>query len=70
MTEFFSLVLIAQNPNPGTTGLADAFGRSGAMAQVVLGLLISFSIGSWAIFLWKLVHLRRADRQIRFRFAA
>lgn len=63
MPEFFSLFVVAQTHAPGTTGIADAFARSGAMAQAVLGLLLLCSAGSWAIFLWKLVHLRRADRQ-------
>jgi biopolymer transport protein TolQ len=65
MADLFSLTLVAQTTAPTTTGLAEAFGRSGAMAQLVLGLLLCFSIGSWAIFLWKIVHLRRADRQSR-----
>ena len=60
MGELVSLMLIAQTPTPATTGLAEAFGRSGPMAQAVLGLLLFFSIGSWTIFLWKIVHLRRA----------
>lgn len=38
MGVFDSLILVAQTPTPSTTGLAEAFGRSGAMAQVVLGL--------------------------------
>ena len=65
MAETSSLTLLAQTPTPATTGLAEAFGQSGPMAQVVLGLLLCFSIVSWAIFLWKLVHLGRADRQSR-----
>ena len=65
MGVFDSLIQVAQTPTPATTGLAEAFGRSGPMAQVVLGLLLVFSIGSWAVFLWKIVHLRRADRQSR-----
>ena len=65
MGVFDSLILGAQTPTPATTGLAEAFGRSGPMAQVVLGILLFFSIGSWAIFLWKLVHLVRAARQSR-----
>jgi biopolymer transport protein TolQ len=40
--------------------MIDAFNQAGPMAQVVLALLIFFSIGSWAIFLWKWIHLRRA----------
>ena len=45
---------------PVQNGMIDAFNRSGPMAQAVLGLLVFFSIGSWAIFLWKWIHLRRA----------
>ncbi|MEO8276397.1 MAG: MotA/TolQ/ExbB proton channel family protein [Thermoanaerobaculia bacterium] len=65
MNDLSSILMIAQTPPPSTTGLADAFQQSGAMAQIVLGLLLLLSIGSWAIFLWKLIHLRRADRQGR-----
>jgi biopolymer transport protein TolQ len=46
-------------------GLSEAFGRSGPMAVAVLGLLALFSLGSWAILLWKLVHFRRARGQSR-----
>jgi biopolymer transport protein TolQ len=53
--------LLAQAPG----GLAEAFSRSGAMASFVLGLLALFSLVSWAILLWKLVHFRRARRQSR-----
>ena len=60
------ILLLAQTTtSPSSTGMVEAFGRSGPMAQVVLGLLVFFSIGSWAIFLWKLIHLRRAERQGR-----
>jgi biopolymer transport protein TolQ len=65
MVDLSPLIVIAQTPTPATTGLGEAFGQAGPMAQAVLGLLIVFSIGSWAIFFWKLVHLRRADRQGR-----
>ncbi|MEO7794591.1 MAG: MotA/TolQ/ExbB proton channel family protein [Thermoanaerobaculia bacterium] len=65
MGVYDSLILVAQTPTPAKNGLAEAFGQSGPMAQAVLGLLIFFSIVSWAIFLWKIVHLRRADRQSR-----
>ena len=33
------------------------------MAKVVLAILIAFSLGSWAIMIWKQVQLRKADRQ-------
>lgn len=60
------LTFLAQTTAPASsTGLLEAFNRSGPMAQLVLGLLVLFSIGSWTIFLWKLVHLRRAARQSR-----
>jgi biopolymer transport protein TolQ len=65
MGVFASLNLVAQIPPPPSSGLAEALGQSGPMAQAVLGLLIFFSIGSWAVFLWKIVHLRRAQRQSR-----
>lgn len=58
--------LLAQIPGPpASTGLLDAFSRSGPMAQIVLGLLLLFSVGSWSVFLWKVVHLRRAARHSR-----
>jgi len=41
----------------------DFFLRGGAMGKFVLGVLVLFSLGSWAIILGKLVHFRRADRQ-------
>jgi biopolymer transport protein TolQ len=49
----------------GGSGLAEAFGRAGPMAGFVLGTLAFFSIVSWAVMLWKLVHFRRAKRQSR-----
>jgi biopolymer transport protein TolQ len=49
----------------GQSGLAEAFGRAGPMAGFVLGTLVFFSIVSWAVMLWKLLHFRRARRQSR-----
>jgi biopolymer transport protein TolQ len=67
MKALATTLLLAQTnapaPAPSGTGMLEAFSRSGPMAQIVLGLLIFFSIGSWAIFLWKLLHLRRAAAQ-------
>jgi biopolymer transport protein TolQ len=60
-----SFSLLAVDAAPAQSGIFEAFGRSGPMAQVVLGLLVFFSIGSWAIFLWKWIHLRRAAGQGR-----
>jgi biopolymer transport protein TolQ len=57
--------LVVVDAVPVQSGMIEAFNRSGPMAQVVLGLLIFFSIGSWAIFIWKWIHLRRAARQGR-----
>jgi biopolymer transport protein TolQ len=42
--------------------LVDFFLRSGPMAKAVLFVLACFSLGSWAVMLWKLAQLRRADR--------
>jgi len=46
-------------------GISEAFQRSGAMAVLVLGILLFFSVVSWAILIWKLIYLRRARRQSR-----
>jgi biopolymer transport protein TolQ len=54
-------ILIADAPG----GLVDSFSQAGPMAALVLGVLIFFSVVSWSIILWKLVHLRRARRQSR-----
>jgi biopolymer transport protein TolQ len=43
-------------------GVVEFFLRSGPMAKVVLFVLLAFSVGSWAVMLWKLLQLRRADR--------
>jgi biopolymer transport protein TolQ len=44
-------------------GIFRFFFQAGPMAKLVLGVLILFSLGSWAIVLGKLVHFSRADRQ-------
>jgi len=44
-------------------GISESFQRSGAMAVFVLGLLLFFSVVSWAILIWKVLHFRRARRQ-------
>ena len=43
--------------------LLDRFWEAGPMAKFVLGVLILFSLGSWAVMIGKLVQLRRADQQ-------
>jgi biopolymer transport protein TolQ len=55
---------LAQQPGGGTD-IISAFGSAGPMAALVLGLLLFFSIVSWAVFIWKLVHIRRARRHSR-----
>ncbi len=45
------------------TTLAESFGQAGPMAKAVLGLLAAFSVTSWAIIVWRLQALRRADAQ-------
>jgi biopolymer transport protein TolQ len=44
-------------------GIAEAFQSSGAMAVLVLGLLLFFSVVSWALLIWKLLYFRRARGQ-------
>ena len=44
-------------------GIFDFFLRSGPMAKFIFGLLVLFSLASWAIIIGKLVQLRRADQQ-------
>lgn len=43
--------------------LLDRFWEAGPMAKLVLGVLILFSLGSWAVMIGKLIQLRRADQQ-------
>jgi biopolymer transport protein TolQ len=49
----------AQLP-PAGPGLLESFSQSGAMGSAVLILLVAFSIGSWAVMLWRLFHFKRA----------
>ncbi|HEV2853622.1 MAG TPA: MotA/TolQ/ExbB proton channel family protein [Thermoanaerobaculia bacterium] len=44
-------------------GMFRFFAQGGPMGKFILGLLVLFSVGSWAIIFGKLVHFRRADRQ-------
>jgi biopolymer transport protein TolQ len=46
-----------------TPGLLDFFWESGPMAKAILGTLVLFSLGSWAIMIGKAVQLNKADRQ-------
>jgi len=55
---FFQLGPEAQRP-----GIFSFFLQSGPMAKAILGLLVLFSLGSWAIMLGKIAQLSRADRQ-------
>lgn len=44
-------------------GIVDFFLESGPMAKLVLGVLVIFSVGSWAIMLWKQLQIRKANAQ-------
>jgi biopolymer transport protein TolQ len=44
-------------------GIFRFFVQGGPMGKLVLGVLVLFSLGSWAIVLGKLVHFSRAHRQ-------
>jgi biopolymer transport protein TolQ len=61
MTLLYALLLGQPTAAP-EPGIVDFFVRSGPMAKLVLGILVGFSLISWAIMLWKTVQLRRADR--------
>lgn len=52
-----------QLPAPSGPGIFDLFWQSGPMGKLVLGVLVAFSLASWAIMIGKYLHLRRADRQ-------
>ncbi|HEX5759282.1 MAG TPA: MotA/TolQ/ExbB proton channel family protein [Thermoanaerobaculia bacterium] len=57
------LALQQQLPAAEGPGLLDFFWQSGPMAKIVLGVLVAFSLVSWAIMIGKYLHLLRADRQ-------
>jgi biopolymer transport protein TolQ len=59
----FTTALIFQFGAQQGPGIFRFFFQAGPMAKFVLGLLVLFSLGSWAIVLGKLVHFSRADRQ-------
>jgi biopolymer transport protein TolQ len=44
-------------------GIVGFFSEAGTVAYIVLGILLGFSVISWAVMLGKLTHFRRADRQ-------
>jgi biopolymer transport protein TolQ len=56
-------VLFQQLPPPEGPGLFDFFWQSGPMAKFVLGVLVAFSLASWAIMIGKFLQLRRAGEQ-------
>ncbi len=50
---------------PESQDLLTSFSQSGPMGTAVLLVLVGFSVISWAILIWKFLHLRRARRQSR-----
>ncbi|MCM2268906.1 MAG: MotA/TolQ/ExbB proton channel family protein, partial [Thermoanaerobaculia bacterium] len=56
-----SFLALAQAP----AGIAESFAQAGPMAKLILAVLAGFSVISWAIALWKWMHLKRARRQSR-----
>ncbi len=53
--------LAAQLP-VAEASLLNAFSQAGTMGKLVLLLLVTFSVGSWAVMFWKLTALRRASK--------
>lgn len=49
-------------PENAGPGILDFFVEAGPMAKLVLGILVGFSLASWAIMIWKSVQLRKANR--------
>src|SRR5258706_297899 len=59
----FTTALIFQLGSQQGLGIFRFFVQGGPMGKLVLGVLVLFSLGSWAIILGKLVHFSRANRQ-------
>lgn len=69
--EWISIALLqAAQSEPAPQGLLDFFWGSGVMAKVILGTLVLFSLGSWAVMIGKLVQLARAEEQSKHFLAA
>jgi biopolymer transport protein TolQ len=60
-TPAFAPLFVAQ----ASTGVLESFAQAGPMAKLILAVLAGFSVVSWAIMLWKWLHLERARRQSR-----
>lgn len=54
---------LAQMPASARPGMLEMFMHAGPMAWIVAGVLITLSLGSWAIMIGKFFHFRRATRQ-------
>jgi biopolymer transport protein TolQ len=64
----FAAALEAAGPSgdaaaPAGPSLFDFFAQSGPVAKLILGVLILFSLISWAVIFTKLAQLQRADQQ-------
>lgn len=57
----YSQVFLTQIGGDGGPGLVELFLRSGPMAWLVGGLLVTMSVVSWAIMITKYFHLKRAQ---------
>jgi biopolymer transport protein TolQ len=58
-----SFLFFQLGPDHDGPSILDFFWQSGPMAKVILGILVLFSLGSWAIMIGKAVQLNKADRQ-------
>lgn len=65
VSSFSTLALQASAVPPQETGpgLLEFFLEAGPMAKLVLAVLVGFSVGSWAIMVWKHLQLKRASEQ-------
>ena len=63
MPEAVVMMMLAQPLDADRPGILDFFGEAGLMAKVVLGILVVFSLVSWAIMLGKAMELRKVGAQ-------
>lgn len=62
MTLSFSSFVLAAVP-ASRFGIIELFAEAGLVARIVLGILLGFSVLSWAVMIGKFSHFRRAERQ-------
>jgi biopolymer transport protein TolQ len=62
MTLSLSSIVLAAVP-ASRVGIIELFAEAGLVARIVLGILLGFSVISWAVMIGKFSHFRKAERQ-------